>query len=161
MPVGPARPSRRTAAGGAALCESFGSTFTSLGYNYANETANSCNLTDPTDSSLDTNDALLGPLTDNGGPTPTHLPQTGNPGSPLIDAIPNDACQTPPLATGVTTDQRGLPRPEQAGGACDIGAVEVQRPLPPKSGKHDDNDDGERAAAPVAQPVVSSPAFTG
>ena len=102
-----------------------GGTFTSLGYNYANETANSCNLTATGDSSLDANDAKLGGLGDNGGPTPTQLPQSG---SPLINAIPNAACQTAPLATGITTDQRHLARPEQTGGTCDIGAVEVQLP---------------------------------
>jgi hypothetical protein len=61
----------------------------------------------------------------------------------LIDAIPNAACQTTPLAASITTDQRGLVRPEQTDGKCDIGAVEVQ--LPP-------------VAAP---PVVITPKFTG
>jgi len=40
-------------------------------------------------------------------------------GSPLVDAIPNGACDG-----AVTVDQRGAARPEPAGGACDIGAVE-------------------------------------
>ncbi|MCG8591739.1 MAG: hypothetical protein MJE66_20770 [Proteobacteria bacterium] len=56
----------------------------------------------------------LGPLTDNGGPTPTHLPQTG---SPAIDA--GEAGLTLCLAT----DQRGVARPN--GAACDVGAVEA------------------------------------
>ena len=30
------------------------------------------------------------------------------------------------LATGITTDQRGLPRRDSASPNCDIGAVEVQ-----------------------------------
>jgi len=63
---------------------------------------------------------------DNGGTTQTRLPQ---PGSPLIDAIPNASCQTGG-ASGITTDQRGLPRPGAGSPACDIGAVEVQPPVP-------------------------------
>jgi len=52
-------------------------------------------------------------LAPNGGPTPTHALV---PGSPAIDASPDDAdCPT--------TDQRGVTRPQ--GAACDIGAVEA------------------------------------
>lgn len=57
--------------------------------------------------------AALGPLQDNGGPTPTILP---GPGSAAIDAIAPQDCVRP-------TDQRGIARPQGAG--CDIGAVEV------------------------------------
>ena len=57
--------------------------------------------------------AMLGPLTDNGGPTLTHLPQLG---SPVIDAAD-------PLATG-TSDQRGF-EPRVVGSAMDMGSVEV------------------------------------
>jgi hypothetical protein len=53
----------------------------------------------------------LGPLANNGGPTQTHLPQTG---SAAIDAT----------TTGLFTDQRGVKRPQ--GSKFDIGAVEVQ-----------------------------------
>jgi hypothetical protein len=64
-------------------------------------------------------DLGLGPLTDNGGPTLTHLPQAG---SPALDFV---ALGCPPPAT----DQRGAPRPfdgNQTGGAqCDAGAVEA------------------------------------
>ncbi len=55
--------------------------------------------------------ALLGPLTNNGGPTLTMAPL---PSSPAIDG--GDATSAP------ATDQRGIPRP--VGGAADIGAVE-------------------------------------
>ena len=72
-------------------------------------------------------DPQLGALAPNGGPTPTLLPAIT---SPLVDRIPAAACQTAPLASGITTDQRGLPRAEFVGGACDIGAVELQ-PAPP------------------------------
>ena len=107
-------------AGTGRLCN----TGTSSGYNFANETVNSCHLTATGDSSLDANDPLLAPLANNGGPTQTQLPQDGP--SPLIDAIPTAACQTAPVATGITADQRGLPRPDAASPSCDIGAVEVQ-----------------------------------
>ena len=69
-------------------------------------------------------DPLLGPLQDNGGPTPTMLPLAG---SPAIDQG---------RSFGQTTDQRGQPRPfdnpaipnASAGDGSDIGAVEVQPP---------------------------------
>jgi hypothetical protein len=65
-------------------------------------------------------DPLLGPLQDNGGPTPTMAPASG---SPAIDAG---------SAFGLTGDQRGLQRPcdfaslPNAGDGSDIGAVEIQ-----------------------------------
>ncbi len=69
--------------------------------------------TDATVASL-----LLGPLTDNGGLAPTHLPQAG---SPAIDVDPAATCPT--------TDQRGAARAQDGDGdgiiACDAGAVEV------------------------------------
>jgi hypothetical protein len=72
---------------------------------------------DPTD--LTNTDPLLGPLADNGGPTST---QALLPGSPAIDA-------GAPIA-GVTTDQRGFPRPQ--GSAPDIGAFESDQTRPPR-----------------------------
>jgi uncharacterized repeat protein (TIGR01451 family) len=57
---------------------------------------------------------LLGPLADNGGPTPTMLPE---PGSPAIDSGTDATC--------AAQDQRGGARPAPGGGPCDIGAVEV------------------------------------
>jgi predicted outer membrane repeat protein len=106
---------------------------TSLGYNFADDT--SCGLGASTDKQGAGNNPALGALADNGGPTQTLLPQTG---SPLIDAIANSACQTAPVATGITTDQRLLARPSPPGGACDIGAVEIQ-----------------------VSPIVIQPTFTG
>lgn len=61
-------------------------------------------------------DPRLGALAANGGATLTMLP---GPGSAAIDATPLAACTA-------SVDQRGLPRPWPAGGACDIGAVELQ-----------------------------------
>jgi predicted outer membrane repeat protein len=54
----------------------------------------------------------LGPLANNGGPTLTHMPASGNP------AIDGSEC-----VVGIAVDQRGSPRP--FGSACDVGAVEV------------------------------------
>jgi predicted outer membrane repeat protein len=59
----------------------------------------------------------LGPLTDNGGPTPTRLPA---PGSPAINAIPGGE---PGICDGtIAVDQRGIARPQ--GLFCDRGATE-------------------------------------
>lgn len=58
-------------------------------------------------------DPQLGPLGDNGGPTPTRLPAATSPAGGLVALA---AC------TVVTTDQRGVARPQ--GAACDAGAVE-------------------------------------
>jgi CSLREA domain-containing protein len=75
-----------------------------------------CGLDGPND--LSGIDPLLGPLADNGGPTPTHAPL---PGSPLLDAGNDAECPA--------TDQRGAARPfdgDASGTAqCDIGAVEA------------------------------------
>ncbi|MGE8319221.1 MAG: choice-of-anchor Q domain-containing protein [Comamonas sp.] len=57
-------------------------------------------------------DPELGPLQDNGGPTPTRLP---GPGSAALDMVDCGALE-------LTADQRGLARPQ--GAACDMGAVE-------------------------------------
>jgi len=61
--------------------------------------------------------ADLGPLQDNGGPTETHLPQTG---SPAINNGSNELA----TAAGLTTDQR-IFQPRIVGGTVDIGSVEV------------------------------------
>ena len=120
-------------AGGGTNCDGFDPE-TSAGYNLADDT--SCGFSLATDRQGAGLDPLLGALADNGGPAPTLLPQST---SPLVDAIPAAACQTAPLATGITTDERGLPRPGDTGPACDIGAVELQ----------------------AAPPVVIQPTFTG
>jgi CSLREA domain-containing protein len=81
---------------------------TSLGYNLDGD--GTCGLSATGD--WPGSNPLLGLLTNNGGPTPTHALL---PGSPAIDRIPSDRCLVP-------TDQRGVSRP--AGGACDAGAYE-------------------------------------
>lgn len=83
----------------------------SLGHNLFSDTPEI--PVDPTD--LLNIDPLLAPLADNGGPTQT---QALLPGSPAIGAGI--------LVPGVTTDQRGLPRPQAS--APDIGAFELQPP---------------------------------
>lgn len=57
-------------------------------------------------------DPKLGPLADNGGPTPTHALLRGSPALGKGGSCEQD-------------DQRGVPR--TAGGACDIGAYELVR----------------------------------
>ncbi len=69
-----------------------------------------CSLTGDLASSIFGRDPLLGPLTDNGGPTLTRALLAG---SPAIDAGP---------ATCGDVDQRGRPRPQFV--TCDIGAYE-------------------------------------
>ena len=86
----------------------------SLGYNLDSD--GSCNLTAGGD--LPNTDPLLDPLALNApGTTQTHALQVG---SPAIDHIPSgvNGC-----GTIVTTDQRGLSRPQGSG--CDIGAYEL------------------------------------
>ena len=83
----------------------------SLGHNISDDGTG--NLTEPGDQP-NTN-PLLAPLNNYGGPTPT---MALLPGSPAIDA----GVTVP----GVTTDQRGVPRPQ--GSAPDIGAFEAVAP---------------------------------
>ena len=93
-------------------------TVISLGYNLCSDNGNGY-LTNATDQ-INT-DPMLGPLQDNGGPTPTQAPLCG---SPAIDKGTN--------LTGFAADQRGAPRisddPNVAnangGDGTDIGAVE-------------------------------------
>lgn len=96
-------------------CDADGGTLALLDYNLDDD--GSCGVGSST--SLTAADPILGPLVDNGGPTLTRAPRFG---SPLIDAG-----ATAPSCAGV--DQRGLPRPVDAGGdptaRCDIGAVEL------------------------------------
>lgn len=87
------------------------------GYNVANDPIY-CHLSKTGD--LDGVDPRLGPLTNNGGPTLTHLPQ---PGSPALGRVPNQLCAELSASSG-GLDQRGNARP--VGDApCDSGSVEV------------------------------------
>jgi hypothetical protein len=104
----------------------FGGTLTSQGYNLIGSNFG-MTVTPMTGDQVGTNDShldpMVGPLQDNGGPTFTHGLLNG---SPAIDKGGG--------GTGITTDQRGRPRPvrfdasipEPAGGdGSDIGAFEV------------------------------------
>ncbi|MET0645318.1 MAG: tandem-95 repeat protein [Pyrinomonadaceae bacterium] len=69
--------------------------------------------------------ALLGPLTNNGGPTQTHALLAG---SPALDAGDNTLAKDANNAT-LTTDQRGVARFAGAGLIVDIGAYEFHPSL--------------------------------
>ena len=67
----------------------------------------------------------LGSLAANGGPTPTEGLLSG---SPAIDAGDPAGC-TDLLGNPLSTDQRGVIRPEPPGSRCDLGAYEVALPI--------------------------------
>ena len=85
----------------------------SQGYNIV---SHACTIS----GSYSTAQPLLGGLQNNGGPTQTNALLGG---SPAIDAGDPGGCRDQ-FGALLTTDQRGLPRPD--GAACDIGAYEVQ-----------------------------------
>ena len=95
----------------------------SMGYNLIQNT-NGCTITNSQPTDIYGADPLLGPLQDNGGPTWTCALL---PGSPAIDQG---------TSGGLSTDQRGVPRPyvvpgiaEPPGGdGSDIGAYECTPP---------------------------------
>lgn len=66
----------------------------------------------------------IGPLSDNGGPTPTHALLAG---SEAIDTTTAQGCIDDSLAA-LATDQRGAPR--IAGARCDVGAFEYGSVVP-------------------------------
>ena len=86
-----------------------------------------CELLDGADDVL-VDDALLGPLEDNGGPVMTHMPHTD---SPAVDHV--DPTAAPP------TDVRGVPRPQGAAvdaGACERLPVDGTEPAPHRPNPH-------------------------
>jgi hypothetical protein len=91
------------------------------GYNLIQNT-DGCSITGNPTGSLYGADPLLGPLQDNGGPTWTHA------------LLANSPCIDHGTAGGLTTDQRGAPRPlnvstiPYAGDGSDIGAYEWTPP---------------------------------
>jgi len=96
-----------------------GATITSHGYNLSSD--GTCNFNSRGD--LNNHDALLGPLQNNGGPTQT---MALLPGSPAIDGGNPSGC-TDNQGHLLTTDQRGMPRPDPEDiVGCDIGAYERQ-----------------------------------
>jgi hypothetical protein len=119
----------------------------SHGYNFSDDA--SCGFTNTAQGDHQTaGNPALGGLANNGGPTPTRAP---NAASPLIDAIPSAACQADGAAA-ITTDQRGITRPQQ--GRCDIGSVEIVTPPATTTTTG-------VPAATTPTPVAATPAFTG
>jgi hypothetical protein len=86
-------------------------TITSQGYNL--ESANDCSFGATGDQTSVS--PQLGALAGNGGPTQTMALSAGTP-----------AVDTADPKCDVTTDQRGISRPQPVGGRCDIGAFELQ-----------------------------------
>ena len=100
-------------------CGLGGGTFLSLGYNL--DSNGSCHLTGTGDKP--NQNARLGPLQNNGGPTQT---QVLLPGSDAIDAGDPEGCKDDD-GNLLTTDQRGFVRAVNGGSGsarCDIGAYE-------------------------------------
>jgi len=93
-----------------------GTAVTSYGYNLIQD-ASGCTITGDETGNIYGEDALLGPLQDNGGATFTHALLHG---SPAVNA----ADDTDPDGNPVTEDQRGVTRPQ--GSANDIGAYEAE-----------------------------------
>ncbi len=92
-------------------------TFTSQGYNLIGHPSGSSGWVG---SDLQNVNPRLGPLRNNGGPTQTHALL---PASPAINAIPKG---TNGCGTEITTDQRGVKRPQ--GSKCEIGSFEDMSP---------------------------------
>lgn len=117
---------------------------TSGGYNISDDA--SCGFDQATDR--ENTDPELGSLADNGGPTRTHLPQTGSPAIDTGGDCPSD-------------DQRSEPRPadgdDDGDAACDRGAVEIQPPPAPTT----TTTATTIAGSPTAAPQPATPAFTG
>jgi hypothetical protein len=102
----------------AANCVFLAGEVVSDGHNLYDDPANSCQLTGAGDhhaASLG-----VGPLASNGGGVQTRALLTG---SPAIDAGDPSGC-TDAFGQPLTTDARGVARPQPAGGRCDIGACE-------------------------------------
>ena len=114
-------------------------TFGSDGFNL--ESANTCGFNASTD--LVNTEPQLGPLQNNGGPTPTRALPVG---SPAVDT----GSRTDIVGSPLTIDQRGVTRPQPAGGKCDIGAYELAAGAPPPPPPP------SKPAAVPAQPAATS-----
>ena len=120
-------------------------TFSSQGYNLIGNTSGSAGWGS---SDLLNSNPLLGPLQNNGGPTNTHALRTG---SPAINTIPR---ATNGCGTDITTDQRGLKRPQ--GSNCDTGSFEKKKTRGRQGGDFKErgrNASGTRAPALLVAPI--------
>jgi hypothetical protein len=132
-------------------CSAF-APLSSSGYNV--EDGDDCGLDQSTDL-VDT-DPMLETLSDNGGPTQTHLPA---PSSPLLDHIATADCNPTYVA-----DQRNVSRPQGTG--CDTGSVEVEVDAPPAPEPTPEPPAPDAPATPGtpaarAAAVATNPRFTG
>jgi hypothetical protein len=115
----------------------FPNTFQSNGYNLIGTFGFSETFTQPGDQVIGTDDPLLGPLAENGGPTKTHALL---PGSPAIDA--GDPAALAGMDDVPKFDQRGAPFNRVSDGdlaediAIDVGAFEVQAASVPLVGDY-------------------------
>jgi hypothetical protein len=108
--------------GGGGNCDTFGGT--DDGYNISDD--DSCNFTGTSINNSTTLHLDPAGLANNGGPTQTIALESN---SQAIDFIPVADCtdQSSPTPLPVTTDQRGLPRPDPGNPLfCDAGAFELQ-----------------------------------
>lgn len=103
---------------GAVNCKVVSGSLISSGYNLSDDASCATSLTQPGDRNSTPARLDSRGLQDNGGPTQT-IALLGS--SPAVDAIPVSAC-TDTTGAPVTTDQRGVTRPQGSG--CDIGAFE-------------------------------------
>ncbi len=97
-------------------------TLASQGYNLSDDSSCSAYLSQASDNNGSAAGLDPNGLQSNGGPTQT-IALTAS--SPAVDIIPASAC-TDTSGNLVTTDQRGVPRPQDAN--CDIGAFELVIP---------------------------------
>ncbi len=101
------------------------SPITSYGYNVVDDT--SCLVTQKSDYQANSSSQkalvdLLGPLANNGGPTPTIEPETGNPSIGLIPSGTSVSINGNTIQLCPSTDQRGFPSP--ISGGCNAGSVQ-------------------------------------
>jgi hypothetical protein len=101
-------------------CSLIGGTSTSDGYNLSDDSSCSAFLNSTTDLNGTTAALDSKGLQNNGGPTATIALTSG---SPAVDGVPVANCTLTDGVTPVSTDQRGVTRPQ--GSACDIGAFEL------------------------------------
>lgn len=126
--------------------------FTSGGYNLES-TTNTCGFTGGTDqNSVTAGNLNIGALASNGGPTQTHALLAG---SFAIDKIPNG---TNDCGTTITTDQRGIARPQN--GTCDVGAYESPPPNCPGNVVTTTADSGNNSLRECINTANASPGTT-
>jgi predicted outer membrane repeat protein len=142
---------------GAPNCGGIDGGTTSNGYNVDDD--GSCGFGSGTGDKSDlSTDLQLGTLADNGGPGLTMLPAKG---SPLVDAVALGGCES----SGITTDERGVARPQDGTGlndidpGCDIGAVELEGPATTTTTASGNTT--TTAPTPAQQATNATPAFTG